>query len=109
MRTVTPTLYSVLSMRVIQCWFDLMYEIIPKHLPAEAIHEYLSLINPENRISLIQVEEIVSSLLKAIPGNSLKEIYSSDRIATTQTDFYYSVKFSCCGKSIDGGPHLKAI
>jgi len=66
-------------------------------------HDFISLTNPDNTITLLGVEKVISILLNAIPDNWLNEIYSSDRVVTTQADFDYPTQFFCGGETIDGG------
>ena len=46
---------------------DLMYEMIPRHLPAEAVHECIIMTNPTNQIPISDVQDYISLIVKAIP------------------------------------------
>ena len=57
---------------------DLMYEMIPKHMPAEYIHESIQMLHPNDVIRLKDVETYITIILQALPADWLQTIYSSD-------------------------------
>ena len=81
---------------------DLMYEILPSQLPAEAVHEYIKFANPDNPISIDAVEGFISIFMNALPESWLTKIFSSDRIVSTQSDFEFSMKCIHGDDIIDG-------
>ena len=81
---------------------DLMYEILPSHLPIQAIHECIVLTNPDNLLSINETECYVSIIMNALPDDWIREIFSSDQVVSTQSDFEYSVSFMRHGETLDG-------
>lgn len=80
---------------------DLMYEIIPTHLPAEAVYECIALANPDNTLSVKEVQDVISNLIKAFPSEWLEAIYSSDVIVSSQPDPNCGIRFMNGSKHID--------
>ena len=72
---------------------DLMYEVIPNQLPAVAVHECISFCNPDNPISVEAVEDYIAIVIKALPERWITEIYSSDRVVSSQVDYDPSINF----------------
>ena len=80
---------------------DLMYEVMPSSLPAEAVHECISVANPDSPLSVIEIQDIITHLTGAFPHDWLSEIYSSDLVVSTQDDPQCNISFMNEGKTIN--------
>ena len=80
---------------------DLMYEVIPNQLPAEAVYEAITLNNPDNTLSVDEVEDYIAIIINALPESWITEIYSSDKVVSSQTDNYPSIHFYSGQDTID--------
>ena len=72
---------------------DLMYEMLPCQLPAEAVLEYMTFANPDNPITISDVEEFIATFMNSLPESWLAKIFSSDKMISTQSDFKFTIKF----------------
>ena len=72
---------------------DLMYEVIPNPLPALAVHECISMVNPDNPLTVDMVEDYITLIFRALPSDWIEEIYSSDKVVSSQTDYDPDIRF----------------
>ena len=64
---------------------NLMYEMIPNHLPAVAVYEALTMF-PNIVITVDDVAKCMEQIMNAIPNDWLVEIFSSDKIVSTHCE-----------------------
>ena len=62
---------------------DVMYEMIPQRLPAEAIHESIVMVYPECRSEVGDIGTYLETIIQAMPSNWLDKIFSGDSIVST--------------------------
>ena len=80
---------------------DLMYEMIPRQLPAEGIHETITMTNPDCSLQIDDVSDYVTSILGALPSSWLEIIYSDDRIVSDGNSESLSLTIKCNNNSVD--------
>ncbi|PIK62472.1 pol-like protein [Apostichopus japonicus] len=80
---------------------DLMYEMIPRRLPAEGIHEAITMANPNCKLNIDDVHDYVTSILKAFPKDWLEQIYSGDKIVSQNDNESLSLTLSCGDTTLD--------
>ena len=81
---------------------DLMYEILPSRLPANAVHECITIARPDSLISIDDVSRVLDSVLGCIPESWINEIYSSDKIVSTQNEIDLNFSFYHKGDIMNG-------
>ena len=59
---------------------DLMYEILPSRLPSTAIYECVMMANPDDPISIDEVDSFIAIVMGALPEEWIREIFSSDKV-----------------------------
>ena len=80
---------------------DLMYEMIPNHIPSKAIYETIIATNPNAMITLSSTSDYIDQLLKSIPNHWLKEIYSSDEIVSIKSESNLLLRLKCENSWLD--------
>lgn len=65
---------------------DLMYEMIPKRLPTQAVLESIILVNPNSSITYDEVDDFIETFMNAVPPDWLDIIYESDKVVTSQEE-----------------------
>ena len=63
---------------------DIFYEIIPHSLPALEIYDNIVALNPETRITYVDICKHLSHILDCIPQEWCTKIFSDDKIVSTQ-------------------------
>ena len=81
---------------------DLMYEVLPSRLPSKAIYDCITMVNPDDPISIDEVDRFLSIFMKALPEEWINEIFSSDKVVSTQSDFELSFNFTHGCDVLDG-------
>lgn len=75
--------------------------MIPRRLPAEGIHEAITMANPNCKLNIDDVHDYVTSILKAFPKDWLEQIYSGDKIVSQNDNESLSLTLSCGDTTLD--------
>ena len=75
--------------------------MIPRQLPAEGIHETITMTNPDCSLQIDDVSDYVTSILGALPSSWLEIIYSDDKIVSDGDSESLSLTIKCNNNSVD--------
>ncbi|KAJ8028516.1 hypothetical protein HOLleu_30774 [Holothuria leucospilota] len=72
---------------------DIMYEILPRSLPAEGVLESIQLANPRVDTDIQSVSNVLQTILDSLPDGWLDIIFASDKVVNDHDDDIPNINF----------------